>query len=886
MAKLTLDPNYQAKNSGEKKESALDRLNRKYGIAMNMDQAYFDDFRERWERYTNSAENDYGSMNYSNADDVLRTKASEAADLQRRSAEINRWLNYNKDNLDENVYNEYKQMMGSINLANTQLVDTFRDAKDYYRSDEYWRGSAETREERQKWYENNQLRLEELYAERDSLMPKQEIDYSYSESGDVIQPYAYSEDQHYFGVTAGPSSTETRLAEVNKEISELETQMRLYQYGEGGFTAKTVDDYYDIALDEDFAQVSANRDYANPTREDLIKYDTMMDGSTWYNDGNGNLFDAYGNKIDRTNVDEEGKIIHPVAQGDDYAVKDRLGLYLSASEDEIDTVIGSMEETSGTWESVIKDGFYGNWELLDETEVGIYYAILGTEGQEAADKYLSDMTTELNRRATMNERDRLSKAFDEASTLERIGMSVATTPYQILGSAAGVGDNAIRLAQGKDINPYSVAHTGTHFSTTVRGKQAEEWDKTGFEIPVLGFTAGDIYQTGMSMLDSLAAMGIGGKAGGVLLGMGAAESEATRLYQQGASMEQIALGSVAAGGAEILWESVAIDSLFKIGDAKTLRQVIGNALKQGGVEALEEGATEITNILTNAVIMGQQSDWNKMVEEAGGDEFKAFMQLAQQVSHAMFGGFLSGAGMGGAPSIVSYGANQAKYTNAGKAIMGAEGGVDALKQLALEVAGVSPGDMRTDLTNQANNVTGDTVTGKILGKYSPVAAAKNNANANRIGKLYETVGTAYNAQNQADIAKSLERKGLSSEKANAVAEALLADMNGLELTAEQKDLLSDAYDSPAVAAAIKNIVKNELSTMGQRNKTLETFKDEVNNKIKLKRIIKELDKRLAKEQRKMKSPEEKVSTEYKIGAVSQYEASGDGKITLDGREVE
>ena len=36
----------------------------------------------------------------------------------------------------------------------------------------------------------------------------------------------------------------------------------------------------------------------------------------------------------------------------------------------------------------------------------------------------------------------------------------------------------------------------------------------------------------------------------------------------------------------------------------------------------------------------------------------------------------------------------------------------------------------------------------------------------------------------------------------------------------------------------------------------------------------------------MKAPEEKVSTEYKIGAVSQYETSGDGKITLDGREVE
>lgn len=848
------------------------KMNEKYNPNMDVDEDYLNSFISDSSKYMGSATTDYAKMGVSTLPTVYKSRVEATSDLQYRSGVISRWLDRNKDSLDPEQYKSFKQYLSDFNMASMQSMDAFRAANDYYSQweteEDYWRGSGETRDDRQKWYEESQQRLEELKAERAALTPPGSS--SYLQGGTTLTSTPYA-------AAAQNTVTNSRASELDKEISELETQMRMYERGEGGYLSKVVDDYFDITNSKGFSNIADDRDFANPTREQLIEYDTMMDGSTWYRDANGNLFDAYGNQIDHTNVDEEGKIIHPIASGDEYVINDRLGLYLSASDDEIDAVIGSMEATDGSWESVINDGFYGSWDQLTETEIGIYYYLLNTDGQEAADKYLSDMTTELNRRTTMQEGARLSQAFDEASTLERIAMSVATTPYQLLGATAGMIDNAINLAQGKDINPYSVAHTGTHFSSTIRGKQAEEWDKTGFEIPVLGYSAGDIYQTGMSILDSVASIGIGGKAGGVLLSMGAAESEATRLYQQGASVEQIALSSVAAGAAELLWESVAIDSLFKMGDANTVRQVIGNALKQSGVEAIEEGATEITNMLTNAVIMGQQSDWNKMVEEAGGDEFKAFMQLAQQVAQASFGGFLSGAGMAGGPSIINYGATQAQYTDAGKAIMGVDGGAEALKQLALDAAGVSPEGLRNDLTNQAGKITGDTATGKILGKYSPIAAAKNNANAKRLGRLYETVGTAYEAQNQADIAKSLERKGLSSERANAVAEALLADMNGQDLTAEQKALLSDAYNSPRVAETIKNIIANKQSTMGQRNQTLNAF----NYEVALSQLANEVARKQSKAQRKNKNAEGNLTTVAENSAESQYEVSVDGK-TLDG----
>lgn len=179
------------------------------------------------------------------------------------------------------------------------------------------------------------------------------------------------------------------------------------------------------------------------------------DGYSWYTDADGNTFDAFGNRIDTSNTDDEGNILHPIANG--YSVKDRLGMYLSTTDSEREEAYADPAN-DGTWASVIKDGVDGNWELLDDNEVSIYYYLLNSSGQEAADKYLSDMKTELNRRNAMNEMQNLKKSFDDASGLERVALSVATTPAQLFSSAAGFIEDTVNTMMGNDINPYSSAH--------------------------------------------------------------------------------------------------------------------------------------------------------------------------------------------------------------------------------------------------------------------------------------------------------------------------------------------------------------------------------------------------------------------------------------------
>ena len=187
------------------------------------------------------------------------------------------------------------------------------------------------------------------------------------------------------------------------------------------YGSKVVDDYRDVLSKTDFSNVSSVRDSKNPTRDDLDMYDIMTNADSWYTDADGNTFDAFGNRIDTSNTDDEGNILHPIANG--YSVKDSLGMYLSTTDSEREEAYADPAN-EGTWASVIKDGVDGNWELLDDNEVSIYYYLLNSRGQDAADKYLSDMKTELNRRNAMNETQNLKKSFDDASGLERVALCV------------------------------------------------------------------------------------------------------------------------------------------------------------------------------------------------------------------------------------------------------------------------------------------------------------------------------------------------------------------------------------------------------------------------------------------------------------------------------
>lgn len=652
---------------------------------------------------------------------------------------------------------------------------------------------------------------------------------------------------------------------------ELAAEMANYErgnYNENGlyYGSKTVDDYYPITQRDDFSTTSANRDYKNPTREEIDKADVMNDSSTWkWDDATGTYRDAFGNEL---SVDGNNTYYNPVAQ--QTKVADKLALYFNTSEDDRFEAM-DVHGRDGIWKSVMTEGYAGAWEYLTEGELGIYYTLLG-ESQEKAYQYLSDMDVELNRRRTLDQQGKWKTSYENSGWFGKTMMNLWTVPENVIGGAVAFLDDTIDTVRGEEINPYSLSHEGIHYANTVRGATAEDLDGIGWD----WFDLGDVYQSGMSMADSLFAMGIGG--GGTLLAMGAAEQEALRLYESGASNSQILWGAATAGAAELVFESISLGNLEKIKNMSNPArgQLFKALLVQGGVEGSEEALTTIANTISNALIMGNQSDWAKLVSDNDGSVGKALLDKTLEVIHDGLAGAISGSASGaifGAPVAM---VQNAEYRRAGRPIKYADGGVTALKNLAMEKAGATSeidSKVSEGLRKQADKIS-------------------EKSSAKKVGMLYEATKKAGNianaSANQADIAKSLQIKGFSEETANDLASALVAQYNGQELTKAQEKLLKSAENSEVVKGVVKDIMLNEKSTMGQRSQDIRDFANEVEVGAIAKTYGISKDKAKA-----LKEMADAIREGKTVNSLStsetvyegNYAVSKDGKAVLDGKEV-
>ena len=623
-------------------------------------------------------------------------------------------------------------------------------------------------------------RIKEIDARLDELRAGYVNDYTLGEDPWISNHTSIIDN----GKASDVISEEQKLI---KEKKSLENANRQYKR-----TQEWADENAKIMQNEDFAEDSQKRNFTNPTRQELSEYDTRMSGG-FTPDENNVLYDVYGDVFDDTYYD---RFKAP-------EVTDKLGLYLSSSEEDIEDAYNSdayFQEQ--TWANLIKEGDAQSWKQLKPEEIGIYYYFLNNGGQEQAYQWLDGMTTELNRREMEKTSENIQKSYDEASTLKKIGMSAASIPASVFGGALSFVSDLGYYLRGEELNPYDTAHAFQDYAQTVRSATAEDINERTNNANLLGFTWGDAYQSIMSAGDSALGFALGSGTYGVLMGMGAASSKARELYEKGASMEEIAWGGVLAGAAEMVFEKYSIDKLVDLKDAKTLGQVVKNLLSQGGVEASEEAFTEIANTITDGIILGGQSDLNKKAVEEymsqGMSLAKAqALALASNVWKAGMGGFISGALMGGGASATQAIANRSNVKTEGDAII-KSGGVDALKELALEVAGAPKGS--------------DSRYTKRLAE-----ATDKKQSARNVGLLSSAVTDLVATQNVADIEKTLQENGMSKKEAKETAQYLKAASEGEVLTEEQQKAL---MDNKVVSKVYGDIIMDSNSTYNKRRQTL------------------------------------------------------------------
>lgn len=193
-------------------------------------------------------------------------------------------------------------------------------------------------------------------------------------------------------------------------------------------------------------------------------------------------------------------------------------------------------------------------------------------------------------------------------------------------------------------------------STVAQGlEEGTDWNLLGQNV------AAFLYQTGMSAGDSALALAAFGPSGALFVGSSrAAASQAKDVIDRGGTKEQAVAAGVAAGAFEAIFEKVSIDNLLAAKNVVDWKSWLREAAKQAGVEASEESFTEIANLLADAAIMGDRSEFqstvrNNMVLGMTEEEAKkqTFLDMIGQVAQSAVGGALSGGVMGGVVSGVN-----------------------------------------------------------------------------------------------------------------------------------------------------------------------------------------------------------------------------------------
>ena len=283
-------------------------------------------------------------------------------------------------------------------------------------------------------------------------------------------------------------------------------------------------------------------------------------------------------------------------------------------------------------------------------------------------------------------------ANEAAEMAQQVAQEAKEHPW--LSSAMSVGANMMAGAGALDIAAQNVLNGADPFTgekmavdrytksmvpstvtNTIRGSVSEDMSGIG----------SFLYNTGMSMADSLATLAIGGATGlhgaaDVILGGAAASQAITDAYDRGASDSQAMSVGLLYGTAEALFEHISLDKLrmFHTSAAagkKTAKTLVKDMLKQSFVEGSEEVCTDIANVISDAIVMADKSEINQTIAAYQADGMsedeatrRAWLDWLGQTAQDFAGGAISGGVMTGGDMALNAGMRSANYRETGRQI--------------------------------------------------------------------------------------------------------------------------------------------------------------------------------------------------------------------------
>lgn len=242
--------------------------------------------------------------------------------------------------------------------------------------------------------------------------------------------------------------------------------------------------------------------------------------------------------------------------------------------------------------------------------------------------------------------------------LSKVGHSAASVAANALGyltAPAGYLQEAFRrTGRYQTFDPNNVGAMPGQYASAVRSAVSED----------MGTAGKVLYQETMGAMDNLAliAMGGGTKIGTLgLAAMGSFGSTMSEASAQGATPVQAVAKGVLSAGIELATEKIGLDELFAAGKGgyKGAKAAFKQALKQGGIEAAEEEISLLGNVLVDALVMQEKSEYSQQIGElvANGMSYKQAKEQADRglwneavntaLTSFVSGGVMSGAQSGG-----------------------------------------------------------------------------------------------------------------------------------------------------------------------------------------------------------------------------------------------
>lgn len=449
-----------------------------------------------------------------------------------------------------------------------------------------------------------------------------------------------------------------------------------------------------------------------------------------------------------------------------------------------------------SWRNGVRD----NW--TDEERSNFYY--LYNDNKDEAQAYARRIN---DRYAYSDAQAKKEKVGEWAS--QNFGTGLAGTVASVgmtMTSLADTLDRTKEYAATGDVSAKSgltPADIGMAMTSAIASSLNEKSGTVNEDIPFVGYLfggrgLGDLYETGVSILNSLASVYMLGGVGTYANFFGQASKTAYEEgIQRGLSVDKALTYGYASGVAEVAGEMFSIEHLIKMKNPSSLKGIIKNIFVQGGIEASEESATTLMNTISDAIINGDKSELASnyyALIQAGYSPADAeklvIADWTQGVMYDALGGFVSGVASAGVHSTV-----QGSMTYKGDA---------------------------QELIDYAKSEGADTAAGKRAQKYEKRVQSGKRMTNYQAGTLTELAQEAVVSKDLDNIREAVgKRLAALGENSSALTEAVVRQ-------AVQQEAKATDISVPKVTEKQRGLIQNSkaakrvLSEMDIGNMRMET----------------------------------------------------------------